>query len=300
MIDTESFLNIFSWLPEVWNFEAFIVDGQPITVRKIINGIALFVVGWFISGTIANGMKKRVFSRFDLDASLQHTLRTMTFYFLLTLLTLFVLNLLNIPVTVFTVLGGAIALGVGLGSQNIVNNFISGLVIMMERPIKVGDIIKVGNLIGTVEYIGARSTRIKSLDNTHMVVPNSSFLEQNILNWTLSDKVVRMDIAVGVAYGSHTKKVEELLKLATEDIEAVLRFPAPSVLFSEFGSSSLDFELHFWMRITDLPQIYLLRSELRHKINTLFLENGITIAFPQKDIHLDTQKPLQVELFNNS
>ena len=201
------------------------------------------------------------------------------------------LSLLNIPISVFAWIGGAFALGIGLGSQNIVNNFISGLIMMAERPVKVGDIIDLEGVTGVVEHIGARSTHVKSFDNTHIVVPNSSFLEKNILNWTLSDDIVRTTIKIGVAYGSPTDKVENLLKESVYEENLALRKPPPQVLFADFGNSSLDFELLFWTHVPDMLELKRLKSRVRHRINKKFIENELSIPFPQLDVHFFNNSP---------
>ncbi|RME14770.1 MAG: mechanosensitive ion channel protein [Bdellovibrio sp.] len=288
--------DLFSWAPDFWNFQLIQVDGQSITFGTVLTGIILFILGYFICKSISRQFAKKILSRFDIDQALQHTLQTFVFYILLVILTLFVLRLLHVPVTIFTVLGGALAIGVGFGSQNIVNNFISGLIIMIERPVKVGDIIEVGDVSGTVINIGARSTQIKTLDNTHYVIPNSTFLEQNVLNWTLSDDLVRTFVSVGVAYGSDARKVEELLKQAAQEEEKVLNYPEPVVVFSDFGDNALVFKLFFWTKIKDIMSLRALESALRFRINHLFNEAEIVIAFPQRDVHLDTPSPIKVEV----
>ncbi len=293
-------INIVEWLRDIWAFHITSVDNYPITVGKIVKGITLMIMGYFLCRSLSREIEKKLLTRLDIDTSLRHTLRTIIFYFLLIILTLFILRLLNIPITIFTVLGGALALGVGLGSQNIVNNFISGLVMMIERPIKMGDIVELEGMTGRVEHIGPRSTRIKTMNNTHMVVPNSSFLERNVLNWTLSDDVVRLDIKVGAAYGTDTRLVEQTLLESLKGIEKVLKFPEPIVFFSDFGANSLDFDLYFWIKLYDPLQRFRVESEVRHRISDIFREKEIVIAFPQRDIHMFTDKPLQVNLSKDS
>lgn len=288
--------SILNWLPDFWHFQLIVIDNRPITLGKVLTGMALLVMGYFITRSLSREIEKKLLSRLDLEASLRASLKTVIFYFLLSLLTLFVLRLLNVPLTIFTVLGGALALGVGFGSQNIVNNFISGLILMVERPVRVGDLVEVEGLYGTVEHIGARSTRIKSVDNTHIVVPNSSFLEKNVLNWTLSDNVIRSRVDVGVAYGSPTRDVEKILIQVASDEKKVLRYPEPKVIFANFGSDSLEFELYFWTQVTSMTELRLLASSIRFEIDHAFKEAGIVIAFPQRDVHFDTQKPLQVQI----
>lgn len=292
--------NFANWLIELWNFRIFAVDEKPITLGKVIVGVLLFIIGYVISRYTARQIERRLLARFDIEASMRYTIQTVIFYLMLVVVTLFVLRLLNVPITVFTVLGGALAIGVGFGSQNIVNNFISGMIIMLERPVRVGDFIEVGGLFGTVENIGARSTRVKSVQNTHIVVPNSSFLEQNVLNWTLSDNVVRTTVRVGVAYGSPTRQAADLLLKAVVGQDRVLATPDPVVLFSDFADNSLNFDVLFWTQIETYLQLKQVESAVRFRIDDLFREHNISIAFPQRDVHLDTISPLTVRLVNET
>ena len=293
-IHLKSSLLDFDWLPSLsnlWLSELAYVDNTPITLALIIQGLLLMGFGYFICRSTSKAIEYKILSRLDIDLSLRHTLGTIIFYFFISIFTLIILNLLHIPISIFAWIGGAFAIGIGLGSQNIVNNFISGLIMMAERPIKVGDIIDVGGVTGLVEHIGARSTHVKSLDNTHVVVPNSSFLEKNVLNWTLSDDIIRTTVKVGVAYGSPTNQVDKLLKEVVQENPRILKTPSPQVLFSDFGSSSLDFQLLFWTHVPDMLELKKLESHVRHKINSKFTENQIIIAFPQLDVHLFQPEP---------
>ena len=283
-------------LISIWNFQLFMVDGHPMTVGKLIIGLIVFILGYILSRKASNAIHNRLLNRMDIDVSLRETFRSVIFYVFLVFTILFTLRLLSVPITIFAVLGGALAIGVGFGSQNIVNNFISGLIIMLERPIRVGDFVELEDLRGTVETIGARATLIKGARNTHYVVPNSSFLENNVMNWTLSDRVLRSEVTVGVAYGSPTRKVEELLRQAMAERNDILKQPEPIVLFTDFADNSLNFEIIYWSEAKTIMDLRKLASHLRFRIDELFEENNIVIAFPQRDVHLDTLKPLQVEL----
>jgi len=155
------------------------------------------------------------------------------------------LDLLHIPLTAFAFISGAIAIGVGFGAQNIINNFISGWILMWERPIKIGDFLEMGELRGKVESINTRSTRIRRLDGVHVLIPNSFLLENSVTNWTHISHVVRSSVIVGVAYGSDVRKVTDLLEKAADDHDSVLKEPERSVIFDDFGDSALVFELLF-------------------------------------------------------
>jgi small-conductance mechanosensitive channel len=223
-------------------------------------------------------------------------MQSLALYLLVATFTLWALRFVNVPLGLFTFLGGAIAIGVGFGSQNIVNNFISGLILLAERPVRTGDLIQLNELFGTVEHIGARSTRITTAANLEIIVPNSTFLENNVINWTLASNMIRTSICVGVTYGSPTRIVSRLLKRAAEEHGLILDNPEPFVWFTDFGDNSLNFELHFFIQIRNMMERRRVESDIRYKINELLSDAGITVAFPQRDVHLDTVQPLNVQI----
>ncbi|MGE0679500.1 MAG: mechanosensitive ion channel domain-containing protein [Candidatus Binatia bacterium] len=282
----------------VWRYELLVIDDQPIMVRTVVTAILLLVLGILLSRYLSRLLGLRLLPRFGLDSGAATAFQTLAFYFLVTFFTLFALRTLNVPLTLFTFFGGALAIGVGFGSQNIINNFISGLILLTERPIRVGDMVDVEGTYGSVERVGLRSTRVRSFTNIHIIVPNSAFLEKNVINWTLSDDLVRVNVSVGVVYGSPTREVARLIQQAIEEHEKILKVPEPIVLFTEFGDNSLNFEAHFWIRMKRLMDRRRVESDLRYRIDDLFRAADIVIAFPQRDVHLDTVKPLDVRLLS--
>ena len=220
-------------------------------------------------------------------------------YFTVLLIILFALRVVNIPLTIFAFLGGAIAIGVGFGAQNLINNFISGFIIMAEQPIKIGDLIDIEGNFAMVEEIGARCTRIRTSGNVHLLVPNSAFLEKNIINWTLSDKEVRGKVTAGVIYGSPVREVERIMLEVAAEHKKVKKKPEPFVLFNDFGDNSLIFDLYFWISINRIMDRRIIESDIRFHIDERFREAGIVIAFPQRDVHLDTEKPLEFRIVND-
>ena len=280
----------------VWHYELIAVEDHPLTVRTIVAALTLLILGIVLSRTVSRLLGRRIFPRFGLDEGAATAFQTLTFYFLVVFFTLFALQLVNVPLTLFTFLGGALAIGVGFGSQNILNNFISGLILLAERPIRVGDMVDVDGTYGAVESIGLRSTRVRSFTNIHVIVPNSAFLEKNVVNWTLSDDLVRIHISVGVIYGSPTDEVTRLIGQAVDEHKKILKNPEPVILFTEFGDNSLNFEVHFWIRMRRLMDRRRIESDVRYQIDGLFRQAGIVIAFPQRDVHLDMLKPLEVKV----
>ena len=292
----ETAATVWGWALAVVDYPLLTVDDRPITIRKIVIGFVLLILGIFLARRLANVFGRRLLRRFGVHENAAAAMQAVAYYLLLLFVTLAALRFANVPLTTFTILGGAIALGIGFGSQNIVNNFISGLILFAERPIRVGDLIQVEGLYAKVEKIGARSTRVKTGANLEILVPNSKFLENNVVNWTLSDTMVRSEVKVGVVYGSPTRKVKDLLIEAAGSHGKVLPDPVPFVWFTDFGDNSLGFQVNFWIEMTSLSLRLKIESDIRFKIDELFRAAGITIAFPQRDVHLDTARPLEIRV----
>jgi potassium-dependent mechanosensitive channel len=278
--------DLWSQFVNIWTFQIMNVDGQPITVGKLVVGLVLLVLGFMASKALSRGLRRRVLSRFDIEPSLQATWQTFSFYIIYALVVLFVLQLLHIPITIFAVVGGALAIGIGFGSQNIVSNFISGLIVMVERPVRLGDLVEIDSLLGTIEVIGTRSTIMRTLDNKQVIIPNSHFLDKAFINWTLSDMVISGKIEVGVAYGSDVNKVRDILVQAAGGHAMVMKSPAPTVVFTNFGESSLDFELVYWLKIDLDYGIRRIGSEIRYQILDSFAKHNVSIPFPHRELIL--------------
>ena len=288
--------DIIKKLSSIWRFEIRNVDGQPLTIGKIVIAILVIFIGIKVAQIISVFIGRFITRRLSLEVGLVDAGQKLFFYTFSVLFTLYALHSIQVPLTAFALVGGALALGIGFGSQNILNNFISGIILLFERPIKRSDFVEIDGSLGTIESIGLRSTRIRTPGNIHMVIPNSNFLEKTVINWTLANRMVRQELEVGVVYGSETQEVKRLLLLAAEEVKRVLMSPKPMVLFSNFGDNSLVFHLLFWMEIQSILDRRTIMSDLRFKVNDLFNDANIVIAFPQRDVHLDTTKPLQIVL----
>jgi len=280
-------------LKDIWNFPILTVENNSITLGTITVGLILLVLGVMLAKYLSRKISRKILIKTGLDKSIRHSLESMFFYIFLIFFSLFAMRMANLPITIFTVIGGALAIGIGFGSQNIVNNFISGIILMIERPIKVSDFIEIDGLFGVVQDIGTRSTVVRSFGNKHIIVPNSSFLEKNVLNWTYqADNEARLHITVGVAYGSDTALVKKLLLEAVKTEKRVLKHRELLVLFKDFGDSSLVFECYFWIRLQETMDRQIVESNIRFKIDQLFRENHVKIPFPQRDVHIQ-QPPTQ-------
>ena len=280
----------------LWNYELATVQDSGITLGALISALAMLWVGVFLSRRLSHFLASAIARRLRLDAGASHAIETLAFYLFVASFALFALRAVHFPLTAFTVAGGALAIGLGFGSQNVMNNFISGLILMLERPVRARDTVEIDGTYGTIERIGARSTRIRANDGRQLIVPNSFFLESNVVNWTLSDDLIRTKVVVGVAYGSPTRLVAELISQVVEDEADVLASPPPILLFDEFGNDALIFEVYFWVEARAPMRLSQVESRLRFAIDDAFREHGIVIAFPQRDVHLDAARPLDVRL----
>lgn len=274
------------------------VGGYDITVGQLIFIPAVFLcgyllLGWFVRITTAQ------MQRSEIDANIIQVVRRAIYIFGLIILVITALDLMNVPLTAFAFVSGAVAIGLGFGAQNIINNFISGWILIWERPIRINDYIELGETSGSVEEINTRSTRVRRVDGVHLLIPNSKLLEETVVNWTLVDKLLRCIVRVGVAYGSDVEKVRNLLEQAVIDHETVLSDPAPQIIFEDFGDSSLVFDAYFWVHSVGDKSSRQIRSDIRFSIDRLFRENDIVIAFPQRDIHLDGTLQIQSSRGNN-
>ncbi len=280
-----------SRIADLLSRQLFMFGDTPITLSQVIAAPVVLLLGLFIVGLVVRRLSKRLEAR-GLDDNLVLLIRRAIWVFAVTLLLLLALSVLNVPLTAFTFISGAVAIGVGFGAQNIINNFISGWILMGERPIRIGDVLEFEGTLGKVEAINNRSTLIRRIDGVHIVTPNSFLLENTVINWTLVDDEIRTQVRVGVAYGSPVRRVKELIEQAAMEHPDVMREPAPSVIFEDFGDNSLVFDLFIWTLLRPGGDLRKLRSDLRFRIDDLFRENDIVIAFPQRDVHLDGELAL--------
>lgn len=281
----------------VLNYKLFELDGNGISLGKLLSGILLLVIGYLISRRASREVERRVLVHMPVEESMRYTLRQLIFYFLLFITTLFTLRALNVPITIFTVIGGALAVGIGFGSQNLVNNFISGLLVMAERPMRIGDFIEVEGISGSVENIGIRSTTIRNMRNVLITIPNTIFIEKNLTNWTLSG-VVPSVVRVGVAYDTDLDKMSEACRAAIREIPQFLQEPPPLITFIDFGDSALIFDIAMMLPSSEFPNRKMHESALRFKLLARFKSLGISIPYPIRDVQMKIGAPVPVKILN--
>lgn len=293
---------------QIWNFELFAaedtieVDGQQITGRrsitvgKVLRALAILIIGYWVCSFIARLAERLAVKRFGIDSNLANILRQWMMVLLFAVLLVISLVSVKIPLTVFAFLGGALAIGVGFGTQNLLKNFISGILLLIERPLRLGDLIEIDGVRGRVTHIGFRSSTIRDGTGMEMFVPNSNLLERNLNNWTFSTARTRFTLRVGVAYGSSADQVRDVLLEEADRHEQVLKHPSPQVLLNDFGDNTLLFDLRFWLDIASDVDAEVVASDLRFMIEKSFNEAGIAFAYPQRDVHLNTAQPLHVQV----
>lgn len=299
---------IGSFQRRIWDTELYvaedsvIADGQKIsvprtiTLGKVVIALSIFVVGMLLARWGQGAVRRAASGWFKARERTASAVAKSTAGLVVVVALFVAMTSVRIPWTVFAFLGGALAIGVGFGAQTLINNFISGVILLFERSIRVGDIVEVGDQRGKVVNVGFRNSLIKRGDGIDVLVPNSRFLETEVVNWTLTDDLVRYRITVGAAYGSPPKKVSELITQAAAEHPDVLKHPVPQVLLDDFGDNALVFTLVFWMKLRLQTDGGIVRSELRYRIHELFEKAGVVLAYPQRDVHLDSVRPLEVRL----
>ncbi|MDQ5902689.1 MAG: potassium-dependent mechanosensitive channel, partial [Pseudomonadota bacterium] len=300
------------FMKAAWSFELFavedsiVVDGRTITgtrgvtVAKVVQAILIVVIGYLLIALLTRLAFGVAMRRGKMEETSARIARKWILAVTLVVLLLLALDVVKIPLTAFAFLGGAIAIGAGFGMQTLLKNLISGVMLLMERPFKPRDIVEVGGIRGEVTDINVRSCTIRDVNGIETLVPNSTFLEQNVTNWTLSSRKVRYVLNIGVGYGSPVRKVSELLLEVAARHKQVLVEPAPEVLFMDFGDNALMFALYVWLEVGPGRRGgNVILSDLRFMIDASFAEHGIEIPFPQRNVHLDADAPLPVRVVSS-
>lgn len=272
-------------LIEVSNISLFHVGITDITIGLILLFLLSCILLLFLAKKIKNILIRKIFVRYGIEQGTSKSISTIVYYFIVSIGFFIIIQTVGIDLTGLSVIAGALGVGIGFGLQNVTNNFVSGIIILFERPIKEGDWIEVGETTGAVTQISGRSTTVLTNDNISVIVPNSEFINARVINWSHNDRIVRFKIPIGVSYNEDPGQVKELLLNVAAHHEGILNNPSPVVLFSEFGDSSLNFVLTGWTNsYIDKPS--LLKSEINYAIHEIFQKNKIEIPFPQCDVHI--------------
>lgn len=285
-------------LREFWNFEllaaedSLMVDGRKViavrsvTVGKSVGVLFLVVAGAMVSRWLLRGVRAIAVRRFGAPASHIRTVTRWVQLLITSILVVIALYITNIPLTVFAFMGGALAIGIGFGTQILLKNMISGIMLLVERPLRVGDIIEVGDVVGTVTHINIRSSTVRTSDGIEVLVPNASFIENNVTNWTYSNAQVRRTVSVGVDYTSDPEQVAAILRSVANHHEQVATLPPPQVLLADFDSDAIQFTLRYWIDYAGQTDASAIASDLRFMIFRALSDAGIDIPLPQRVVHM--------------
>ena len=287
---------ILSEIGELIEYPLLYINQRPITLTSVVVGIIILLIFVLFSRALRKIINTKLFPKYKLDQGIQLAILRVAHYLLVGLGIIVAVQSIGLNLTSLAVVFGLLSVGIGFGLQHVVSNFISGLIILFERPIKIGDRITIGDVLGDVVNISLRATLIRTIDNISIIVPNSEFITSRVINWSHRDPKIRVHIKAGVAYGSDVPLVTRSLLEVAGNHPEVLKDPPPKVWFNEFGDSSLNFELLVWIpHPKRRPDII---SELNRGIDEIFRKNKIEIPFPQRDLHIRSSVPIEASSQN--
>jgi len=267
-----------------WLDSGIRIGGTKVTIINVAYLVIFLVFFTFLSRIIKDALQNRVLPRTRLDIGARASFVNIVIYSFWILAIYTGINILGINLSSLAFMAGALGVGIGFGLQNVVNNFVSGIILLFDPSIQVGDMVQIGEDWGTVNRINIRTTIVQSFDNAALIIPNSEMLSNRVTNWSFKDPKVRRQVDVGVAYGSDVRMVRKILLNIVGDMSEIMDNPAPRVDFTDFADSALIFRVRFWIAS---PEFWLTApTELRFRIDDEFKKNGIEIAFPQQDIHI--------------
>jgi small-conductance mechanosensitive channel len=281
----ETIKEILVSIKDFLDIPLFKLGETHVTLWAILYLLILLVLLFYLTAKLKYFIVARLLAKSSIEIGVRQAVGSIIRYGVVAVGFVIIFETVGIDLSALTILAGALGIGVGFGLQNITNNLVSGLIILFERPIKVGDRIEVGTVVGDVMKISLRATTVRTNDNIAIIIPNSDFVSSKVTNWSYTDRDVRFNIPVGVSYSSDPEAVKRILLEVADEHSGVLKAPEPDVIFEEFGESSLNFLLRVWTR-EYITRPYILRSELNFAIKKKFKEHGIEIPFPQRDLHI--------------
>ena len=289
-----------SELLKIWNYKLLTIKGHPLTVEEIVAAAIVLIVGILLAYGVNVHIKKILTKSSQMKdhyvALICKIIRCMIFIFTF----LIVLDIMHIPLASLAMIGGCLAVGIGFGIRNLINNLICGFILMGERPIKIGDVVEIEGNIGVVEKIGLRSTKVHTEDNIHIIFPNTKLMDEKLINWSYRNHEILSFVEVGISYKSDVETASELMLEALKSTKKILRKPEPFILFWNYAESTLIFHVYFAMQAHTKMQRWEMESKVRYGIFKTLSAKGISFAFPQRDVHLDVSKPLPIQIKNKS
>ncbi len=293
----------------LWNYEMFTVDdsyetadgrklnvSRGVTIGKTIGALLIVVLGHWLFRWLFRFLERQVVARGRVAPQSAALLRSWALFGVTAALVILALATASIPITVFAFLGGAIAIAAGFGLQTLLKNLVSGIILLLERPMRLSDLVEVDGVRGRVTQIGIRASTILTADGVESLIPNSAFLENKLTNWTYTSPQARQSVTIGVAYGTPLRRAAEVLEGVLARHGLVLKAPAPQVYLDAYADSSVNFVLAFWVEMTEGNDARRIKSDVLHMIDTAFAEAGFVIPYAQRDVHLDAASALKVEL----
>ena len=290
-----SFDEIMDTVSKLFNYTLFELNQTPVSISSIFMFILVMLIFYFSSRFITKVILNNLFSRLKIEEGTSYTMRRVNHYVIMIIGAIVAFQFIGIDLSGLAVIFGLLSVGIGFGLQNVTSNFIAGLILLFERPIKIDDRITVGDTEGDVLEINIRSTTIRTLNNITIIVPNSEFISSNVINWSHGDPKIRINILVGVSYGSNIDDVLKALREVAEEHPEVLKKPESDILLREFGDSSWNMDLRVW--ISHPKRHHIIKSQLNIAIVKKFRKYGVEIPFPQRDLHV--RSPLPVPLISN-
>lgn len=273
----------------MWEEIKELLNETLITIGKTqlkVSSIITLIVFWVVVTFILKIIKKSIYGIHSFDQAKKYSIFTLIKYILLVIAVVLSLEIVGFNLSVLLAGSAALLVGLGLGIQNLFSDYISGIVILVDASVKMGDVIEVNNIVGTVEEIRLRTTTVLTRDDKYIIIPNSDLTRNELINWTHNALASRFEVTVGVDYSSDVELVTNLLKEAAAEEPGVLQKPAPFVRFNNFGDSSLDFSVYFW--VEDVFRVENAKSQMRYRILDKFRKNGVSIPFPQRVLHTAT------------
>jgi potassium efflux system protein len=280
---------IINFVSKIWSYSLYQNNNVSITLGKLIVLVGFLVLSFASSQFIVRKLIRKILQKTSLDIGAKSAIENLSIYLLTFIFIIIALSIAEIPLAALTFIGGALALGFGLGIQSILNNFISGIILQIEKPIKVGDIIGVDEFRGVVEEIGARSTKLALSDNSHIIIPNSKLLENKVSNWTLKNNILRSKIDLELSHNDQPEIVMESMVALLKGHPDILNAPAPRIYLSEISSNSIKYTMYFWVKIHSSFDKLQHESDIKMQVYNLINKKGFEI--PTQSIEINNKKP---------
>jgi len=287
MMDS-SLERIWQLVASIWSFTLWKIDTHTVTVGHLIVAFLVLIIGVVLARYARQRLHLRLAPKTHIDEGGKATLEKLTFYGILVLAVYVAIAVLHVPLTAFHFMAGGLAVGVGFGGKELFSNLISGIILMVERPLKIGDVVEVKDEIGKIADIGLRSVRIHTEENMDIMFPNNMVLNEKVINWTKQDHVVLTKVSIGIGYESDIHRSTDLMLSAVREIQGVLPNPEPFVLFKEHGSSTLNFDVYFSVRVNNKMERWVYESKANYNLDDTLRAAGVEISFTQLDVHLKT------------